>query len=78
MTAKLRSAYDLLVVAGPALGEGGAGLGAIAAQLDGVLAAVGPGQSSGRSPAGPAGRGRAGSRPTRSAPSSSRTVRRSA
>ena len=48
MTAKLRSAYDLLVLAGPALGEDGPALEAIAAQADGVLAAVSPAQASGR------------------------------
>jgi len=48
MTAKLRKAYDLVVMVGPALGEGGAGLAAVAAAADGLVAAVEPGQAKGR------------------------------
>jgi Mrp family chromosome partitioning ATPase len=49
VTAKLRHAYDLVVMVGPALGEGGPGLAAVAAGTDGVLAAVAPGEVKGRS-----------------------------
>jgi polysaccharide biosynthesis transport protein len=42
MTAKLRSAYDLVVFAGPVLDAGEAGLGETAAQAEGVIATIGP------------------------------------
>jgi Mrp family chromosome partitioning ATPase len=48
MTAKLRGAYDLVVLVGPGLEEGGAGLAAIAAGADGLLAAIAPAQASKR------------------------------
>jgi Mrp family chromosome partitioning ATPase len=48
MTAKLRAAYDLLVVAGPGLEQHGFALEAIAAEIEGVIAAIGPEQSSRR------------------------------
>jgi succinoglycan biosynthesis transport protein ExoP len=48
MTAKLRSAYELVVIAGPGLDASGAGLGEIAAQAEGVIAAIGPQSSSRR------------------------------
>ena len=48
MTAKLRGAYDLVVLVGPALEEGGPGLAAVAARADGLLAAIAPGQASKR------------------------------
>ncbi len=47
MTAKLRGAYELVVMAGPEL-EGGPGLAAVAARADGALAAIGPEQASRR------------------------------
>ena len=47
MAAKLRGAYDLVVIAGPAI-EADGSLPALAAEADGVLAAVPPGQPSGR------------------------------
>jgi Mrp family chromosome partitioning ATPase len=49
MAAKLRGAYELLVIAGPALATGEDSLPALAAQADALLAAVAPGQDSGRS-----------------------------
>ncbi len=48
MTAKLRSAYELVLLVGPPPGEDGTALASVAACADGVLAAVGPGQASGR------------------------------
>lgn len=48
MTAKLRHAYDLVVMVGPALGEGGSGLAAVAAAADGALVALAPGREQGR------------------------------
>jgi Mrp family chromosome partitioning ATPase len=47
MAAKLRGAYDLVVIAGPAI-EAGGSLPALAAEADAVLVAVAPGQPSGR------------------------------
>jgi receptor protein-tyrosine kinase len=49
MATKLRSAYELVVFAGPGVEEGEDSLPALAAQADGLLVAVGPGQDSGRS-----------------------------
>lgn len=49
MATKLRSAYELVVFAGPGLGEGEGSLPALAAQADGLLAAIAPGQDAGRS-----------------------------
>jgi succinoglycan biosynthesis transport protein ExoP len=48
MTAKLRGAYDLLVIAGPAIAAGDGGLPALAAQSDALLAALTPAEQSGR------------------------------
>jgi len=48
MAAKLGSAYELVVMVGPALGERGPGLAAVAASADGLLAALAPGQAKGR------------------------------
>lgn len=48
MAAKLRSAYELVILAGPAVDGGGDSLPALAAQADALLAAVVPGQPSGR------------------------------
>jgi Mrp family chromosome partitioning ATPase len=48
MTAKLRGAYELVVLVGPPPAQDGAALASVAACADGVLAAVGPGQASGR------------------------------
>lgn len=48
MAAKVRAAYDLVVVAGPALEAEEDSLATIAAQADGVLAAIAPEQASGR------------------------------
>lgn len=48
MTAKLRSAYDLLVLAGPPLGSVPAALEAVAAPAGGVLAALPPAAAKGR------------------------------
>lgn len=48
MTAKLRGAYELVVLVGPGLEEGGAGLAAVAARADGLLAAIAPPQASRR------------------------------
>lgn len=48
MAAKLRGAYELVVLSGPAVGADRAPLEAIAAQADGLLAAISPDQSSGR------------------------------
>jgi succinoglycan biosynthesis transport protein ExoP len=46
MAAKLRSAYDLLILAGPALAAGPDALDAVAAQADAVIAATTPAQVS--------------------------------
>jgi len=48
MTAKLRGAYDLVVLVGPSAEEGGPGLAAVAARADGLLAAIAPQQASKR------------------------------
>lgn len=48
MTAKLRSAYDLLVIVGPALADGDGSLPALAAQADALLAALAGEMPSGR------------------------------
>lgn len=48
MTAKLSAAYELVVLVGPALAEGGAALAAVAGRADGLLAAIAPSQSSRR------------------------------
>jgi Mrp family chromosome partitioning ATPase len=48
MAAKLRGAYELLVIAGPSLASGEDSLPALAAEADALLAAVAPGQDSGR------------------------------
>jgi succinoglycan biosynthesis transport protein ExoP len=48
MTTKLRSAYELVVLVGPGLDEGTAGLPAVAAQADGLLAAIEPQQATRR------------------------------
>jgi Mrp family chromosome partitioning ATPase len=48
MAAKLRHAYDLVVLAGPSLGSDPAALGAVAAQADAVIAAVTPARGSRR------------------------------
>ncbi|HWC08896.1 MAG TPA: hypothetical protein VG458_07580, partial [Solirubrobacterales bacterium] len=48
MTTKLRGAYDLVVLVGPALEEGGPGLAAVAARADGLLAAISPAEASRR------------------------------
>jgi Mrp family chromosome partitioning ATPase len=48
MTAKLRSAYDLVVFSGPTIEPDDGPLGAVAEQADGVLAAISPAQASGR------------------------------
>jgi Mrp family chromosome partitioning ATPase len=47
MTAKLREAYDLVVLVGAPLGDTQGALAATAAEADGVIAAVSPNQSSG-------------------------------
>lgn len=47
--AKLRGAYDLVVLAGPALDSGDGSLEAIAARADTLIAAVSPGAASGQS-----------------------------
>lgn len=49
MAAKLRGAYELLIIAGPALATGEDSLPALASEADALLAAVAPGQDSGRS-----------------------------
>lgn len=49
MATKLRSAYDLLVLAGPPLGAPFAALEQVAARADAILVAVGPDQQSGQS-----------------------------
>jgi Mrp family chromosome partitioning ATPase len=49
MTEKLRHAYDLVVLAGPALGGPGGALPGLAKEADGVLAGLTHGQASGRS-----------------------------
>lgn len=48
MTAKLRAAYDLVVMVGPALEDGGPELAAVAGRADGLLAAIEPAQASRR------------------------------
>ena len=48
MTTKLRGAYDLVVLVGPGLEEGGPALAAVAARADGLLAAIAPAQASRR------------------------------
>jgi polysaccharide biosynthesis transport protein len=48
MTAKLRDAYELCVLLGPPLGNGAAGLEAVAAEAEAVLLALPPGQERGR------------------------------
>jgi Mrp family chromosome partitioning ATPase len=48
MTAKLRNAYDLVVLSGPAIDSAGGPLDAVAERADAVLAAISPAQSSGR------------------------------
>lgn len=48
MTTKLRGAYDLVVLVGPALEGGDPGLAAVAARADGLLAAIAPAQASRR------------------------------
>lgn len=48
MTAKLRHAYELVVLSGPALGEGDAPLGTVAKEADAVLAGLTPEQARGR------------------------------
>jgi polysaccharide biosynthesis transport protein len=48
MTAKLRGAYELLVIVGPSLVAGNGSLPALAAEADAVLAALGREQASGR------------------------------
>ncbi len=48
MTAKLRAAYDLVVLVGSAPEEDGRGLDAVAAEADGLLAAIAPAQASRR------------------------------
>jgi tyrosine-protein kinase len=48
MAAKLRRAYDLVVLAGPSLDADTTVLAAVAAQADAVIAAVDPAQASGR------------------------------
>lgn len=48
MTAKLRGAYDLVVLSGPAIGADRATLDPVAEPADGVLAAISPAQASGR------------------------------
>ncbi len=48
MCAKLSAAYDLVVLLGPALAEGGSGLAAIAARADALLVAITPQQASRR------------------------------
>lgn len=48
MAAKLRAAYDLLVIAGPALEGGDGALTALAAEADALLVGIAPGQASGR------------------------------
>ena len=48
MCAKLGAAYDLVVLVGPALGEGGPGLAAVAARANGLLVAISPAQTSKR------------------------------
>ncbi|MGE0065927.1 MAG: hypothetical protein AB7T48_01120 [Solirubrobacterales bacterium] len=48
MCAKLGAAYDLVILVGPALAEGGPGLATIAAHSDGMLVAMSPAQSSRR------------------------------
>jgi protein-tyrosine kinase len=49
MIEKLRHAYDLVVLAGPALGSPGGVLGGLAREADGALAGLTPEQASGRS-----------------------------
>ncbi len=49
LVAKLRHAYDLVVLLGPPLGSEGAALDAVAAEADAAIAATAPGQSSRRS-----------------------------
>lgn len=49
MAAKLRGAYELVVMVGPALGEDGPGLAAVATSADGLVVALAPGQAKGRS-----------------------------
>lgn len=49
MSAKLRHAYDFLVMVGPALGDGRPALAKVAASADGLLAAVAPEQLKGKS-----------------------------
>lgn len=48
MAAKLRAAYDLVVIVGPAIEAGAGSLPALAAEADALLVAVPPGQPSGR------------------------------
>ncbi|MBS1881136.1 MAG: hypothetical protein JST31_16615 [Actinobacteria bacterium] len=48
MAAKLREAYELRVLLGPPLGDGDAGLGAVAAEAEAVLLALPPEYGSGR------------------------------
>jgi len=48
MTAKLRGAYELVVLVGPALDEGGPALAGVAARADAVLAAIAPAQATRR------------------------------
>jgi Mrp family chromosome partitioning ATPase len=48
MAAKLRGAYDLVVIAGPAIEAGAGSVPALAAEADAVLVAVAPGQPAGR------------------------------
>jgi len=48
MTAKLREAYELRVLLGPPLGNGAAGLAAVAAEAEAVLLALPPDYGSGQ------------------------------
>jgi Mrp family chromosome partitioning ATPase len=48
MTAKLRSAYDLVVLGGPPIDAAGTSLDAVAAEADAVLAGISADQASGR------------------------------
>jgi Mrp family chromosome partitioning ATPase len=48
MTAKLREAYDLRVLLGPSLGDGDAGLAAVAAEAEAMVLALPPEYGSGR------------------------------
>lgn len=48
VTAKLRGAYELVVLVGPGLDEGGLGLPAVAGRADGLLAALRPAQATRR------------------------------